>query len=171
MSSSPQIRPSLRVPRAHLEGHNPTVLRLADGQSVGGNLQVISQTGGLVSLAKPVVEGSQVKMIFLTGKGAVLGGAEMLPPVSAGQQPFRFVALAPDDHRRIGALVGQQTIRKEFEQPWMDKLRAASAKQEEPRHWRPLVAAAIGALMISLAAAAYLLHFRVHVGLLKQFGF
>ncbi|MFZ1918457.1 MAG: hypothetical protein WAU58_12850 [Terriglobales bacterium] len=171
MSSSPQIRTSIRVPRAHLEGNHPAVLRLPNGQNVGGNLQVISLTGGLVSLSSPVVEGSQVKMIFLTGTGAVLGGAEMLPPVKAGQQPFRFVALAPDDHRRIGVLVGKESIRKEFEQPWMDKLRAASAKQEEPRRWRPLVAAAVGALMISLAAAAYLLHFRVHTGLLKQIGF
>jgi hypothetical protein len=171
MSSSPQIRPPNRVPRAHLEGHNPTVLRLPNGQSIGGNLQVISLTGGLLSLPKPVVEGSQVKMIFLTGTGAVLGGAEMLPPVNAGQQPFRFVAIAPDDQRRIGALIGQQTHRKEFEQAWMEKLRAASANQNEPRRWRPLVAAAVGALMISLAAAAYLLHFRVHIGLLKQIGF
>jgi hypothetical protein len=171
MSSSPQIRPPSRVPRARLDGNNPTVLRLPNGQSIGGNLQVISLTGGLLSLPKPVVQGSQVKMIFLTGTGAVLGGAEMLPPVSAGQQPFRFVALAPDDHRRIGALIGQHSLRKEFEQDWMEKLRAASAKQAEPRRWRPMVAAAVGLVMICLATAAYLLHFRVHVGLLKQMGF
>ncbi len=133
---------------------------------------MISLTGGVVSLPKPVVEGSQVKMIFLTGTGAVLGGAEMLPPVKAGQQPFRFVALAPDDHKRIGALVGKESVRKEFEQAaWMDKLRAASAKRGETRGWRPLAAAAVGALMISLAAAAYLLHFRLHIALLKQIGF
>jgi hypothetical protein len=154
-----------------LEGNNPTVLRLPNGQNVGANLQVISLTGGLVSLPKPVVEGSQVKMIFLTGTGAVLGGAEMLAPVNAQQQPFRFVALGADDHRRIGVMVGQQTVRKEFEQPWIEKLRAASAKQAEPRRWRPLAAAAIGALMISLGAAVYLLHFRVPLGLLKQIGF
>jgi len=155
-----------------LEGHNPTVLRLPNGQNIGGNLQVISLTGGLLSLPKPVVQGSQVKMIFLTGTGAVLGGAEMLQPVTDGLQPFRFVALAPDDHRRIGALVGQQSHRKEFEQAaWMEKLRAASAKRDEPRCWRPLVAAAVGVVMISLAAAAYLMHFRVHIGLLKQIGF
>ena len=171
MSSSPQIRPPIRVPRAHLEGHNPTVLRLPNGQSIGGNLQVISLSGGLLSLPQPVDQGSQVKMIFLTGTGAVLGGAELLQPVTNGLQPFRFVALAPDDHRRIGALVGQQSIRKEFEQPWMEKLRAASARQDEPRRWRPLVAAAIGVVMICLVTAAYLLHFRVHVGLLKQIGF
>ncbi len=171
MSSSPQIRPPIRVPRAHLEGHNPTVLRLPNGQNIGGNLQVISINGGLLSLPQPVNQGSQVKLIFLTGTGAVLGGAEMLPPVNAGQQPFRFVALAPDDHRRIGVLVGQQSHRKVFEQAWMDKLRAASAKEKEPRCWRPLLAAAVGVVMISLAAAAYLLHFRVHISLLKQIGF
>ena len=31
----------------------------------------------------------------------------MLRPVTNGLQPFRFVSLAADDHRRLGALVGQ----------------------------------------------------------------
>ncbi|HKM84569.1 MAG TPA: hypothetical protein VJW96_00050 [Terriglobales bacterium] len=159
MSSSPQSRPPWRFPRAHLEGQNPAVLRFANGQTTGANLQVISVTGGLLSLPQPVVQGSQVKLIFLTGAGAVLGGAEMLPPVTNGLQPFRFVSLPADDHRRLGALVGQRSSQSEYEQAWIEKLRAASAQHSEPRRWKLKVAEVVGMLMIGLATAAYLLHF------------
>jgi len=163
MSSSPQSRPPWRVPRAHLEGRNPAVLRFANGQTTGANLQVISVTGGLLSLSQPVVQGSQVKLIFLTGTGAVLGGAEMLRPVTNELQPFRFVSLAADDHRRLGALVGQGSSQNKSELDWIEKLRAASAQHRERRRWRFKVAGAVGLFMIGLATAAYLLHF----GLLK----
>jgi hypothetical protein len=162
MSSSPQSRPPWRFPRAHLEGQNPAVLRFANGQTTGANLQVISFTGGLLSLSQPVVQGSQVKLIFLTGAGAVIGGAEMLHPVAHGLQPFRFVSLAADDHRRLGALIWRSSQNKS-EQAWIEKLRAASAQQSEPRRWWFKVAEVLGMLMVGLATAAYLLHF----GLLK----
>jgi len=160
MNSLPQ---SCRLPRAHLEGLNPAVLRFPNGQTTGANLKVISLSGGLLSLPQPVVQGSQVKLIFLTGAGAVLGGAEMLPPVTKELQPFRFVSLAADDHRRLGTLVGQRPVQKEPELAWMEKLRAASAQQNAPRRWRLKAAEVVGMLMIGLATAAYLLHF----GLLK----
>jgi hypothetical protein len=163
MSSLPQSHPPSRVPRAHLEGLNPAVLRFQNGQTTGANLQVISVTGGLLSLSQPVVQGSQVKLIFLTGAGAVLGGAEMLRPVTNGLQPFRFVSLAADDHRRLGELVGQQSCQDKFDLAWIEKLRAASAQQREPRRRWFKIAQLVGALMIGLATAAYLLHF----GLLK----
>jgi hypothetical protein len=156
MSSSPQSRPQWRYPRAHLEGQNPAVLRFANGQTTAANLQVISCTGGLLSLSEPVVQGSQVKLIFLTGAGAVLGGAEMLHPVTNGLQPFRFVSLAADDHRRLGTLIWRASQNKS-EQAWMEKLRAASAQQSKPRHWWVKVAEVVGMLTTGLATAAYLL--------------
>jgi len=113
MSSPPQSRAAWRVPRAHLEGSNPTVLRFSNGRSVAANLQVISQTGGLLSVSQPMVQGSEVKMIFLTGTGAVLGGAEMLQPVNDSLQPFRFVSLAEDDQRRLGELVAQRSTEED----------------------------------------------------------
>jgi hypothetical protein len=161
MSSSPQSRSPWRYPRAHLDGQNPAVLRFANGQTTGAKLQVISVTGGLLSLSEPVVQGSQVKVIFLTGAGAVLGGAEMLPPVTNELQPFRFVSLAADDQRRLGALIGQRSNQNESELAWMEKLRAASAQQSEPRRWSFKAAGLVGMLMIGLATAAYLLHFGV----------
>ncbi len=161
MSSSPQSRPPWRYPRAHLEGQNPAVLRFADGQTTGAKLQVISVTGGLLSLPQPVAQGSQVKVIFLTGAGAVLGGAEMLSPVTNELQPFRFVSLAADDQRRLGDLIGQRASQNESELAWMEKLRAASAQQSEPRRPWFKVAEVVGMLMLGLATVAYLLHFGV----------
>ena len=151
-----------RVPRAHLEGQNPAVLRFANGQTTGANLRVISVTGGLLSLSQSVDQGAQVKLIFLTGAGAVLGGAEMLPPVSDRLQPFRFIALPADDQRRVGALIGEWSQDKS-ELAWIEKLRAASAQHNKPAFWRFKLPGVIGLLMIGSAIAAYLLHF----GLLK----
>lgn len=162
MSSSPQSRPPWRCPRAHLDGNNPIVLRFPNGQRIGANLQVISVTGGLLSLSKSVDQGSRVRLMFLTEAGSVLGGAEMLPPVTNGLQPFRFVSLAADDHRRLGTLVWRSSQNKS-EQAWIEKLRAASAQHSEQRRWRFKVAGAVGLFMIGLATAAYVLHF----GLLK----
>jgi len=163
MATLPQSRPPWRFPRARLEGRNPAVLRFADGQTTGANLRVISVTGGLLSLSEPVIQGSQVKLIFLTGAGAVLGSAEMLPPVSNGLQPFRFVSLAADDHQRLEALIGQRSSQNESEPAWMEKLRVASAQQNVSRRWRFKVAEVVGMLTLGLATAAY----PVQCGLLK----
>ena len=163
MSSSPQSRPPWRCPRAHLDGNNPIVLRFPNGQRMGANLQVISVTGGLLSLSKSVDQGSRVRLMFLTEAGSVLGGAEMLPPVSDRLQPFRFISLPADDQRRVGALIGEWSQNKS-ELAWIEKLRAASAQHNEPAFWRFKLAGLIGLLTIGSAiAAACLLHF----GLLK----
>ena len=162
MSSSPQSRPPWRCPRAHLDGNNPIVLRFPNGQRIGANLQVISVTGGLLSLSKSVDQGSRVRLMFLTEAGSVLGGAEMLPPVSDRLQPFRFIALPADDQRRVGALIGEWSQNKS-ELAWIEKLRAASAQHNEPAVWRFKLAGVISLLTIGFAIAACLLHF----GLLK----
>jgi hypothetical protein len=162
MSSSPQSRPPWRCPRAHLDGNNPIVLRFPNGQRIGANLQVISVTGGLLSLSKSVDQGSRVRLMFLTEAGSVLGGAEMLPPVSDRLQPFRFISLPAVDQRRVGALIGEWSQNKS-EQAWIEKLRAASAQHNEPAFWRFNLAGVIGLLTIGSAIVAYLLH----IGLLK----
>ncbi len=159
MSSPPQSRP-WRYPRARLVGQNPIVLRFANGQRVGANLKVISLTGGLLSVPQSVDQGSQVRLMFMTEAGSVLGGAEMLPPVSDQLQPFRFISLPPDDQRRVGALVGMRSQDK-LELDWMEKLRAASAQQNESTFWRFKFAGMIGLLAIGSAVAAYVLHFGV----------
>ena len=87
----------------------------------------------------------------------------MLRPVTSALQPFRFVSLAADDHRRLGTLIRERSPQNKSEEVWIEKLRAASAQRKEPRPWRFKVAGAVGLLTISLATAAYLLLF----GLLK----
>jgi hypothetical protein len=163
VSSPSQSRTPWRVPRAHLQGNTPAVLRFPNGKRTCADLQVISLTGGLLALPEPVVQGSRVKVMFLTGAGSVLGGAEMLRPVSDALQPFRFVSLDADDHRRLGTLIWERSIQNKSEEIWIEKLRAASAQQNEPRAWRFKAAGIVALLTISMATAAYLLFF----GLLK----
>jgi hypothetical protein len=163
MSSPPQARSPWRVPRVHLEGNTPAVLRFPTGQSIGASLQVISLTGGLLSVPQALIQGSRVKLMFLTGCGSVLGAAEMLCPINDVLQPFRFVSLGADDHRRLGALIWEQSSQNKFDQVWIEKLRAASAQQRESLRWQFGRAEVFGLLTLGLAAAAYLLH----PGLLK----
>ena len=134
------------------------MLRFPNGQRTCADLQVISLTGGLLSLCQPVVQGSQVKVMFLTGAGSVLGGAEMLRPVTNALQPFRFISLAAEDHRRLGTLIWERSTQNKSEQVWIEKLRAASAQRKEPRPWRLKLAAALVLFTIGLATVAHLLH-------------
>ena len=97
--------------------------------------------------------------MFMTEGGTVLGGAEMLRPITDAMQPFRFVALAAADQRRLKTLIWDHSSQNKSEQDWIEKLRAASAQRKEPRPWRFRLAGAVGLLTIGLATAAYLLHF------------
>ena len=105
MNSLPPRRIKPRPPRVHLEGLTPAVLRFSDGRRVPGVLQVVSATGGLLGLSRPLDRGSVVKLMFLTSSGSVLGEAEMLSPVTWIEQPFRFVALHHDDRSRLQAAI------------------------------------------------------------------
>jgi hypothetical protein len=103
---------------------------------VTGSLAVISSTGGLLCLSKPLIRGTRIKVMFLTQRGPVLGAAEMLSPVSWTEQPFRFLTLAYGDQRRLKAITGDS---QKLEAPipertrpalntepeWIDKYRAA----------------------------------------------
>ena len=149
--------PSLagRAPRVRATEYTPAVLRFPSGDCVTGSLEVISSTGGLLGLSKPVIRGTRIKVMFLTQWGPVLGSAEMLSPVSWTQQPFRFVALAYVDQRRLQALTGcssklempapEQTSRSlETEPEWIGKYLAAVSRNP-PR--RPLLERMLEALM------------------------
>jgi hypothetical protein len=152
MSSLPQ-----RAPRVHLPGTTPAVLRFPDGRRASGKLQVVSLTGGLLSLSSPVLQGSQVKLMFVTRAGSVLGGAEMLSPLSSDLQPFRFVSLAAGDQRRLGATI--QVSPPHFEEQWIEKFRAASANRKQPRKQLFRLAGAVGLIGLALASTIFLFHF------------
>jgi len=160
MSCLPQLYSKMRAPRAHLAGVTPAVLRFADGRRTSGNLQVLSVTGGLLSLSDPLVQGSQVKLMFLTGAGSVLGGAEMLSPVAGTLQPFRFTSLAADDQRRLGATIQASLPQDNAEPLWIEKFRAASVHQNATQKW--LLRLFVGAVtLLGLAGAIYLLRLQV----------
>jgi hypothetical protein len=59
----------------------------------------------MLSLPRPLVRGSRVKLMFLTPAGAVLGTAEMLHPDSWTRQPFRFLSLDEGDQCKLKAAI------------------------------------------------------------------
>jgi hypothetical protein len=101
---SPQAA-SKRAQRTSFPEVTHAVVRFENGSRVLGRLQVISTTGGLLGLEKPLNPGDQVKLMFLTSKGSVFGAAEMLRPVSWVQQPFKFTRLHNDDQERLKAAI------------------------------------------------------------------
>jgi hypothetical protein len=156
MGSLPQ-----RAPRVLLDAATPAVLRFQDGRRTSGTLHVVSVTGGLLSLSSPLVQGSQVKLMFLTQTGSILGGAEMLSPLTNDLQPFRFLSLAATDRSRLGATI-QASLQQNNEDKWIEKFRAASAQRERPR--KQLLRPVLGAVFLAAlawASATYLLHFHL----------
>jgi hypothetical protein len=121
----PQSQPARRATRVYFTERTPAVLRLKDGRRVSGKLKVVSLTGGLLSVARPVDTGCKAKLMFLTGAGMVLGSAEMLSPLSWSLQPFRFVALTDDDQDKLKTAIQRS----------MDQSRANHGQIERSRAW------------------------------------
>ena len=94
-----------RAERIRLDESIPAVVRFNDGNRTSGRLKVVSLTGGLLSLPRPVRQGSVGKLMFLTPAGSVLGSAEMLTPMSWELQPFKFVGFSGDDHGRLESAI------------------------------------------------------------------
>lgn len=132
MSSLPPTMPH-RSPRARLAVATPAVFRLADGRSTRGDLRVLSITGGLVALPKPIDRGSRVMLMFLTQNGTVLGNAEMLTPVSWDQQPFRFVSLDETNRTRLKAVVRESLAQQHPEYDWVEHYRTKLTSKQPPR--------------------------------------
>jgi hypothetical protein len=173
MTCLPQTTPC-RAPRVRLTEFTPAVLRLQNNGCTTGSLEIISSTGGLLCLSKPLNRGSRIKLMFLTDQGPVLGAAELLSPVSWTRQPFRFVALAYGDQRRLRAIT-QGPLKPETpkqtvdisrivnaEQRWIEKYRAATSHRNPPR--RRLLKLVLAALILAtfgLSCVVYL--FSIHL--------
>ncbi len=123
LSPSPQ-QARKRAPRTCFTEITHAVLRCENGSRVQGRLQVISTTGGLLGLEKPLNQGIHVKLMFLTGKGSVYGAAEMLPPVSWVQQPFKFTKLHNDDQARLKAAIQLSLDQSRNDVGQMERFRA-----------------------------------------------
>ena len=105
MTHFPQPHPSRRAPRVQLGDTCLAAIRLEDGRRAKAKLQIISVTGGLLQLQGSLGSGSFVELAFQTQAGPVHAMAEMLAPMrktpDGVMQPFRFVAIEDDDHRRL----------------------------------------------------------------------
>jgi len=160
MNTLPQsVHAGSRPTRVRFADSTPAVLRFQDGRRATGQLQIVSMTGGLLSVSKPLDKGSQVKLMFLTDRGPVLGAAEMLAPMTWGQQPFRFVALREGDRRVLGSAIQASLELKGSEQEWIEKYRAALLHDRAPR--KPLSRVILGALTVGvlcLGSIFYLLY-------------
>jgi hypothetical protein len=157
MNALPQTHETYRSPRARLD-HTPVVLRFADGRQSRAELNLVSVTGGLLNLPRPTDRGAQVKLMFLTQTGTVMASAEMLPAVSWGSQPFRFVSLAEGHRQRLETVIHSSLTANRAGDEWIDKYRANAVQNQQPgkRIGRLIltaiaVAAAGGALLCGLA--------------------
>ncbi len=105
MTHFPQPHPSRRAARVQLGDSVLAAIRLEDGRRAKAKLQTISVTGGLLRLPHSLGQGDFVEVAFQTQAGPVHGMAEVLSPTRKTTdgvlQPFRFVALEDDDHRRL----------------------------------------------------------------------
>ena len=115
MTHFPQPHSSQRAARVQLGDSVLAAIRLEDGRQAKAKLQTISVTGGLLQLPRSLRDGDFVEVAFQTQSGPVHGMAEILGPArkttTGVLQPFRFVALEDDDHRRLRTSLDQVTDR------------------------------------------------------------
>jgi len=105
MTHFPQPHPSRRAARVQLGATVLAAIRFENGRQAKAKLQTISSTGGLLQLPRSMATGDFVELTFQTQSGPVRAMAEILSPMRKTNdsvlQPFRFVALEDDDHRRL----------------------------------------------------------------------
>ncbi|MGA7907241.1 MAG: PilZ domain-containing protein [Candidatus Sulfotelmatobacter sp.] len=105
MTHFPQPHPSRRAARVQLGESVLAAIQLEDGRRTRAKLKTISTTGGLLRMAHQLSQGDFVEVAFQTESGPVHGMAEILSPTQLTTngvlQPFRFIALEDDDHRRL----------------------------------------------------------------------
>jgi hypothetical protein len=92
--------------RVKLRGSVLVLLRLPNRRQVRSAFHMLSATGGMVHLEKPLDEKIEVEMIFHLGKATIRSKAIMLFPMWATQgwlQPFRFADLSEADKKTLEA--------------------------------------------------------------------
>jgi hypothetical protein len=108
MPYAPQTEFRERAQRVGFEEKTPVVVRFPGGVRCSAHLQVVSVTGGLLCLQRPVQPGAVGKLMFLTSKGCIAGEAQMLTPVAWDRQPFKFTSLLEQDHYRLSTIIKRQ---------------------------------------------------------------
>ena len=125
MTHFPQPHPQHRATRIQLGNTVPALVMREDGLRAKARIQIVSVTGGLLQLASALEEGDFVEVAFRTQSGPVHGMAEMLHPKQTSThailQPFRFVALGDDDHRKL-----RMALESLFDRKFIDSISEAS---------------------------------------------
>jgi hypothetical protein len=105
MTHFPQPHPTRRAARVQLGNSVLAAIRLEDGRRTRAKLQSVSINGGLLQIEQSLPQGEFIEVAFQTQSGPVRGMAEVLSTMrktlTGVLQPFRFVALEDDDHRRL----------------------------------------------------------------------
>jgi hypothetical protein len=114
MSYFPKPKRGKRAHRLRLGGSIAVAIRSGDSQSIRATLCELSVTGGLLLLSKALKCGEFVELAFSTSKGTVHGMAEFLAARSKSTsgclQPFKFIALADEDHTRLSMVMELHSV-------------------------------------------------------------
>jgi hypothetical protein len=134
MPYAPQTEFRERAQRVGFEEKTPVVVRFPGGIRCSAQLQVISVTGGLLCLQRPVQPGAIGKLMFLSNTGCIAGEAQMLTPVAWDRQPFKFTTLLEQDHYRLQTIIKRQlsSIHRKVEQ---EKRHSDNSDIERLRPW------------------------------------
>ena len=105
MTHFPQSNPTQPAPRVKLHEFVLVTIRVQGTHSIRAKLQEVSATGGILILAKALERGEFVEVAFKTSQGPVYGMAEILEAKLESSkgclQPFRFVALDDEAHKKL----------------------------------------------------------------------
>ena len=129
MSHFPQQNLTRRSARVTLNGSVAAAVMAEGGQKARAKLQSISINGGMLQLQRELTTGDFVEIAFHTRSGSITGMAEMLNPTrkyqSACLQPFRFIALADDDHRKLRMAL-DSALDRSFRDPVSEQMQTPS---------------------------------------------
>jgi hypothetical protein len=139
MQSLPQINSQQRPIRVRFAQPIPAVLRSQDGICTKGELQVVSATGGLLSLPALLNRNHRTKLLFVTSAGPVLAVAEMLDAITYTQQPFRFVRLDGGAVSRLQSTIRDAVYPANAEDEWLRRYRS-TLENRTPNRLRRMLA-------------------------------
>ncbi len=105
MALFPKSHPSQRAPRHKIAIPTQVIFVYGDGAQARGRLHVVSQTGGCAGMETPLSPATLVSVQVHTAAGTINAVAEMLPPLDAARQPFRFLAMDEADSSRLERFV------------------------------------------------------------------
>jgi hypothetical protein len=117
MTHFPQPQLRRRATRIQMPKPVSAIVVCEDGRHTNCKLQTVSVTGGLLQVGQPIGQDDFVELAFQTTSSTVHGMAKMLSPMPTPgrvMQPFCFIALDDDDHRKLQSLADLANDPKTF---------------------------------------------------------